>query len=572
MKTAFERFPLLPLVVGITGHRDLLAEDLPFLKEALRGKLKKLQDDYPNSPVLVLCALAEGADRLAAEVALELGCRLGAVLPMPEAEYQRDFEAEESCREFASLVSRASWVHVVASPETYSATDANQRNLCYLNAGIWMIHHAQVLVAFWDGVENGKPGGTADIVRLARTGIPSGDAGNIVIPDIAPVYQVWSRRTSNFSVVPESRLGQVEWLPPAPDDLPPETDEQRWLNVLRHIDQFNGDVQRYAEVRPGGIERHAAYLQEHLPSTSFLGRALETQRICAAADAISSETQLSRDRAFWWILGAALLAVFFEQIYSGPDLRPLWIFLAILAGCGGWWVYRFVGSRRLEEKYLDYRALAEALRVQFYWQVGGVNECAADHYLRDQRDELEWVRRALRSQTLPSANREDELPISERQEGVRRGWLEGQRAYFVRKAAEQERRLEQGERRALWLFRGGLAAIVAAFLYNYVIMSLLPEVGDSALQWIIVTYGMLFALAALVEVNLSIKAYKEQSNRYRKMGLYYTLAASRMEEALSSGDHVRARDILIEIGKIALAENGDWLILHRQRPVEVPIG
>jgi hypothetical protein len=38
------------------------------------------------------------------------------------------------------------------------------------------------------------------------------------------------------------------------------------------------------------------------------------------------------------------------------------------------------------------------------------------------------------------------------------------------------------------------------------------------------------------------------------------------------GDHVRARDILVEIGKIALVENGDWLILHRQRPVEVPIG
>jgi len=56
------------------------------------------------------------------------------------------------------------------------------------------------------------------------------------------------------------------------------------------------------------------------------------------------------------------------------------------------------------------------------------------------------------------------------------------------------------------------------------------------------------------------------------MGGYYSIASQRVEEALRKGNHQQARAILVEIGKIALIENGDWLILHRQRPVEVPIG
>ena len=48
---------------------------------------------------------------------------------------------------------------------------------------------------------------------------------------------------------------------------------------------------------------------------------------------------------------------------------------------------RATGSSRVEEqdyqnKHQDYRALAEALRIQFFWHVAGVSEKVVDHYLR----------------------------------------------------------------------------------------------------------------------------------------------------------------------------------------------
>ena len=58
----------------------------------------------------------------------------------------------------------------------------------------------------------------------------------------------------------------------------------------------------------------------------------------------------------------------------------------------------YLWQKRLDAqgRYLDYRALAEALRVQFYWRLAGLNDSAAASYLRKQLDELRWIRDALR--------------------------------------------------------------------------------------------------------------------------------------------------------------------------------
>ena len=62
--------------------------------------------------MLVSC-LAEGADRLAAHVALQLGFRLVVPLPMPVELYEKDFAEEGTRREFADLLAKAEHVFEV---------------------------------------------------------------------------------------------------------------------------------------------------------------------------------------------------------------------------------------------------------------------------------------------------------------------------------------------------------------------------------------------------------------------------------------------------------------------------
>jgi hypothetical protein len=86
----------LQLFIGITGHRDLRTEDIPNLEKAIRQVFEGLARDYPHTPVFLLSPLAEGADRLAARVALEMGVSLAVPMPMPQEEYEKDFVAEGS--------------------------------------------------------------------------------------------------------------------------------------------------------------------------------------------------------------------------------------------------------------------------------------------------------------------------------------------------------------------------------------------------------------------------------------------------------------------------------------------
>src|SRR5271170_1986978 len=98
---------LAPLVIGVTGHRDLRAEDLVELKKKIRRILRTLKKRYPATPIILLSPLADGADRLAADVALEVGARLVVPLPMPQHLYELDFQSPGSLAEFHRLLARA---------------------------------------------------------------------------------------------------------------------------------------------------------------------------------------------------------------------------------------------------------------------------------------------------------------------------------------------------------------------------------------------------------------------------------------------------------------------------------
>src|SRR5882724_11887194 len=81
----------LHLVLGVTGHRDIRPEDTRKLEATFRKSIRDLQDSYPSTPLSLITALADGADRLAAHVAIEMGIRLIVPLPLPRDEYERDF-------------------------------------------------------------------------------------------------------------------------------------------------------------------------------------------------------------------------------------------------------------------------------------------------------------------------------------------------------------------------------------------------------------------------------------------------------------------------------------------------
>ena len=113
----------VPLIVAVTGHRELLGAELPGIRARVQAFLRELLLEYPDRGVTVMSALAEGADRLVAEEALRLDIPLIVPMPMPRKLYIDDFGSTKSREAFEYLCSRAAEIYELPiTPENTPAT------------------------------------------------------------------------------------------------------------------------------------------------------------------------------------------------------------------------------------------------------------------------------------------------------------------------------------------------------------------------------------------------------------------------------------------------------------------
>lgn len=152
------------VVIGVIGHRVLAEEDK--LEAGLETAARRIAEAFPGEQWTVVCALAEGADRLVARSLLDRpGTRLAVVLPLRRADYETDFATSESRDEFRELLGLAE--EVVEVPPQPS------RDAAYEAGGREVLDRADVLVAVWDGQGAQGQGGTGALVAEARErGLP----------------------------------------------------------------------------------------------------------------------------------------------------------------------------------------------------------------------------------------------------------------------------------------------------------------------------------------------------------------------------------------------------------------
>lgn len=568
---------LAPIVLGVTGHRDVPADDVAALEAATHSALREISGLTPNSPRLLISCLAEGADRIAARCALESNWALGVVLPAPVDVYERDFSTDSSRKEFRALLASAAWVECV------SANPSGKPD--YPGAGIRVMQQSQLLLAYWDGRYIGLDGGTSYIVDKFLTEIPDsgyGISGNTP-PDARPVIHVMTRRQASPDDVKVGQVGKCQWLAPCPGGMSGEGEIERWREVLRRMDHFNADASRLLACNSAAVEASRKYLDGQEISIGLPERinADGSGHMFAVADALSLIAQKERDQAFARLSGLAVMAIVLEQVYSSMITDPLILGLAVLSGIVAVLVYKKGARRRIEERYLDYRSLAEACRVQYFWQLAGIRASVADNFLLEQRDELEWVRQALRTNELAfDVGRAPSPDGAQRFRDISAMWLKGQCHYFVglsdkgggNKAEHNKMSSAKWSRRAAALFMTAVAVVILQVFASVFLFD-----GNNAhdaiiVQYSSVLYGLLFAAAGLIKVFQEVKAFSEQGKSYRRSGMLMQRALQRLDTAIRNEDIQFAQRVIYETGCEALDENGDWLLLHRDRPVEVPLG
>jgi hypothetical protein len=606
----------LPLVIGVTGHRDLRAQDVDRLKEEVRKAFGALKGRYPNTPLVLLSALAEGADRLVTEVALSSGMGLIVVLPMPRALYEEDFRpptalprpegSETALDEFRRLVDAAGEVlelPLLAGEDELSRAPA-RRAFQYEQVGAFIALHSQVLLALWDGVSPVKVGGTSEVIRFQLTGVPRTYAPfrtALDALDSGPVYHLVTPRAEGDGGTvapaftfrkgfPSKDHGTPEWTAvQSPKHSPPR--EGAYQRVYQRIDAFNRNITALAGVLPQRVNEIRGRI---FPTGE--DRALEhgLQALLArfgVADAMALRFQaLTRQMARWLFILTAFAALVlglyadgeFERMASHHPLLLLAYVGAVLVGLG---VYFWARWGDFQNRFQDYRAMAEGLRVQFFWRLAGVRGSVADHYLLKQKGELDWIRQALRVWGLQSGVRGEGFESGAIAAGgsleptrvdlVLTHWVDDQLGYYTRAA--------QGNHRYQRVYGPlGKAALIGGITLAFVV--LIQQLRDWFLRhqfglsgWTTLAMTVPLVAAGLLEGYAHVMAFSDHAKQYGRMSLVFG-KAKEVLRGLTAPEDLPDRPfgktlqdvqhVLRDLGKEALAENGDWLLLHRERPLE----
>ncbi|MEZ5557556.1 MAG: hypothetical protein R3E86_03315 [Pseudomonadales bacterium] len=555
------------LVVAVTGHRDLVAAELPRIRACVRAFLQDLRRRFPALPLLVVTPIAEGADRLVAEVAAEEGIQLLLVLPMPKAIYREDFD-ELARAEFDRLLTLGESIElplVGTSTADSISTSRAARDLQYERLGVYIAAHCHVLLALWDGEPSTAAGGTAHVVRFHQQDVAellddhqqrspidfSEDESDLV-------YHVWCSRRSAPGPLAPALAGTGRWL--TRDELEGATLQMpdRYQAVLQRMMEFNQDLasspnspasvplveEPYADISrcAGDIER--VYLHADAQAGRFQRKALRTLRATYTLAAL-----------------AGLSFVLYADLTAQQGMLLAYL---LFIGLGA---MLYLAERRGNwyRRYLDYRALAEGLRVQFFWALAGVPMASAtqfshDCFMKRQDLELGWIRNVMRY----AGRRANAVAASAPERGTEmaaRVWVgdahTGQTGYYASKALERRRR-------ARFTNLLGAASFAVGIGCALLLAASWGRIGVPWSNVLIALMGVLPYMAAVRQSYAQRVAERELINQYSYMQRLYRNAHLRLRDA--AGMAVK-QDVLRAVGEAALDENALWLLRQRERPL-----
>jgi hypothetical protein len=551
----------IPLIVGVTSHRDLREDELAGLRGQVSRLFARLRGDYPDLQLAVLSPLAEGGDQLVAEEGLRQGARLLVPLPLPVELYAHDFHGEAQRSNFLALLGQGEALPLPV-PEGVGVDALRApgplRDLQYARCGLYVADHCHLLLALWDGRPSPRIGGTAQVVAyyLGQSMPGVGDARArvrrvLANDDDSLVFHVPAGRRRHRAAAPAQEEAP-RWLTSrgaSPGGAPMPAG---FLTVFDRLQSFARDLRRYPAAPLPAAEADGSVVQSLFLGADrlavhFRGRVLLALRATHVMVAL---------------MGIALLL--YQYV---PEPRwLLWLFLVVFAS--GIVLARVARRREWHRKYIDYRSLAEGLRVQWFWRRAGISATgdqnfAHDNFLQKQDVELGWIRNVMRFAGLQVTAPIDPADVGQvcdewvgEDDGSGNGGAE--LAWYTRRAIERSR--QERTTRVL-----GIVCLWAGIAICLLLALAWPQLPLPLRDVLEIALGTLSIIAAVRSAYAFRKADKELVRQYRFMQRIYRNARNALDACT---DWHQRQDILQILGEATLAEHAEWALMHRERPLE----
>jgi hypothetical protein len=574
-----------PLVIGVSGHRDLHPAALPQLSGQVDAFLADLKRRLPDTELRIMTGMAQGADLLVARAAVRAGCKVDAVLPMPLEQYVEDFDAESAAALRALLAEPAVTCTVLSAPpeSDRNAQHGAGRSVFYSNLTQTLTAKCNLLLALWDGKTSPLEGGTADTVLRylgARTHTGHVDSSIEFQAADAAAETAWGPHFVYW--VPTPRAAGAEAEPREPGYLTGIGENlltahgvampQPLVQQFTELNTYNREFARLR--RKGAFERIDSLLPTLDPIASHADRE-GLQRIDAEygkADALAVHYQRHSDRLFrgfsYTASCMALLFLVYAKLWANGVLLSIYLTILLLSVA----VFHRLRAHQWFSKHLVYRVLAETMRIKFFLRAAGADRLVSATELInltgiDQFSGFSWIGNLLKNvELLDGREANGRTADRARLESVHRHWIVGQQEYFRRRV----RSLERNHRR-LEVLKSGLLYAIAVFALILLVFAVpLHERLLGVISWkdaVLFLMGLLPVWLGIWELYQNKMAMRELLWQYRNQLGHFTMAQLQLSRNTTAD---RSQEILAQVGKEALMESYLWTIHRYHREYEPP--
>ncbi len=242
------------------------------------------------------------------------------------------------------------------------------------------------------------------------------------------------------------------------------------------------------------------------------------------------------------------LSVLILQIYgtwSWTKGLLIYFVSVIVLSIYAYWTRR----RNVEKRTLDFRALAESLRVQIFMKVARIPVRVDDHFIRQQHSELQWISYAIRSLNLGKdfIGKADKVE-KERYNQVYRIWVLSQTEFYSKKCKALKSLIRFADQFSIVMIFIGLS--IAGFMLFYPL-----DKANSDLKSILsFVMGMTIFASLLMNAYLQFTAYREMLRSYQRLNALFREARRRLDRQFASPepDLVKCELILSKLAREAL--------------------
>jgi hypothetical protein len=616
---------LIPITFGITGHRDIVPQDMNRAEECIAKVIKSFRKRFPNSPLLFLSPLAQGADCLAAKTVLAAddNVYLQTIYPYDIEEYKKTI-APEWIESFNQLHNHEKTIgfHVVSTSS--SDLTEEEKNQAYLQTGEFVATHSHILFALKNHKDSGKAGGTAEIIEYRKRGcvnLLEVDDSNIRCAEQGVLYEIRVRRLVDANEASPTASDDKYFITPTRGNeenqkeimeslgiLEPSHSKKLILKLKRLVGKKHdfiplpGEIDFLNQMSQNLIENFKISVQKNLPvrnskneeiyqileSENKQGHETEniyTKHIKAVCDFIASDYQKKYRMCLYWIFAFSALTGllhgfegYFELvpfIENHPSIKYLF------AGCA-FMVWMFAKHKDYKHVYEKYRAISEALRVQYYWQKAGIQKSPANFFLSTQIDDNSWIRRAIRTawlldypKFLQLKTSLNTIEISDLKE-IEHIWIQDQTVFLSNKIKNFKRIIKRFNYLSNVLLGIGILFLLISNEFVYENLESIPFSADFFHSIGTASLIMLALVKTFVEMNayeILIKRYEASFHIFVQCKKIYSQLVNLSSEEVKIGSiniRPRLQELFQTLGRSVLEETSEWYIVNSRIKLKNP--